>query len=155
MRRLAVAGLTLTVIGLVLTVGFWPLTSVSGTALRAARNGNQYTGYSQGARITVHERILAVNFASAFGSQLTELELDDSDPSVTTSIYVRGDARAVVAPGDMIFASAVLQSVPFDGYYWEVASPGDVHLSRLVDGLFYGAMGAGVLVLAFAAFRKP
>ena len=154
MKKLAIVGLSLTVIGLILALGFWPLTSVNGTALRAARNGNQYTGYSQGARITVHEKILRVTFRSVFGSQFTELELDDSDPSVTTSIYVRGDARAVVAPGDVTFASAVLQSVPFGGYYWEVASPGDVHLSRLVDGIFYGAMGAGVLVLAFAAFRK-
>jgi hypothetical protein len=155
LRKLAIVGLFLTVIGLVLSVGFWPLTSVSGAQLRAARNGNQYTGYSPGTRITVHEKILSVTFTSVFGSQLTELELDDSDPSVTTSIYVRGDARAVVAPGDVIFASAVLQPVPFDGYYWEVASPGDVHQSRLIDGIFYGAMGAGVVVLAFAAFRRP
>ena len=40
MNRLAVTGLGLTVAGLLLVVGFWPLTSVSGADLLASRNGN-------------------------------------------------------------------------------------------------------------------
>ena len=71
-----------------------------------------------------------------------------------TVIYVRGDARGVVSPGDVIFAYATLQLVT-GFYYWEVASPGNVHLSWPIDALFYGIMAVGVVVLGGAAFRKP
>jgi hypothetical protein len=155
MNRLAAIGLGLTVAGLLLFVGFWPLTSVSGADLRESRSGNQYAGYTQGSQITVHEKIRDVAFMNFFGIPTTTLEIEDGTPNPSTFLYVRGDARAVVSPGDVIFAYATLQvitSVSF--YYWEVASPGDVHLSWPVDALFYGMMAAGVVVLGVAAFRK-
>ena len=155
MNRLAVTGLGLTVAGLLLVVGFWPLTSVSGADLLASRNGNQYTGYTQGSQITVHEKVRDVTFTNFFGNPTTTLEIEDGTPNPNTFLYVRGDARRVVSPGDVIFAYATLQvitSVSF--YYWEVASPGNVHLSWPIDALFYGIMAAGVVVLGVAAFRK-
>ncbi len=157
-KRLAIIGLGLTVAGLLLVVGFWPLTSESGAKLLASKNGNQYSGYAPGARITIHEKILNVSFSNFLGNPHTFLELDDGNPDVTTTILVSGDARGVVAPGNVIFASAVLQSVSFGGFpfeYWEVATPGDVHQSWPVDALFYGIMAAGVALLVVAAFRKP
>ncbi|TLZ80950.1 MAG: hypothetical protein E6K11_04085 [Methanobacteriota archaeon] len=59
----------------------------------------------------------------------------------------------MVSEGDVIFATAVLQVVG-SFYYWEVATPGNIHPSWPVDALFYGVMGTGVVVLAVAAFRK-
>ena len=53
----------------------------------------------------------------------------------------------------MIFAAAVLQVIT-GFYYWEVATPGAVHMSWPIDALFYGVMAAGVVVLGVAAFRK-
>lgn len=156
MNRLAVIGLGLTVAGLLLVVGFWPLTSVSGADLLAARNGNRYNGYSQGSQITVHEKVNDVSFSNFFGNPTTTLEIEDGNPNEFIVIYVRGDARSVVSPGDVIFAFATLQvitSISF--YYWEVASPGNVHLSWPIDAVFYGIMAAGVVVLGVAAFRKP
>ena len=154
-RRLAIVGLGLTVAGLLLVVGFWPLTSLSGAKLLAARNGSQYPGYAQGAQITVHERVISVSFSNFFGNPTTTLELDDGnpDPNVVTAILVKGDARSVVSEGDVIFATAVLQVVG-SFYYWEVATPGNVHQSWPIDAIFYGVMGTGVVVLAIAAFRK-
>ena len=152
-RRFAIVGLGLTVAGLLLVVGFWPLTSLSGAKLLAARNGSQYPGYAQGAQITVHERVISVSFSNFFGNPYTTLELDDGDPNVVTAILVKGDARSVVSEGDVIFATAVLQVVG-SFYYWEVATPGNIHQSWPVDALFYGVMGTGVVVLAVAAFRK-
>jgi hypothetical protein len=158
-KRLPIIGLGLTVAGLLLVVGFWPLTSVSGAKLLASRNGNQYSGYVVGSRITIHEEVLDVSYLPNFlgrGRNLTRLVLNDGDPNQTTAIYVLGDASGVVAPGEVIFASAVLrviQSVSF--YYWEVATPGDVHPSWPVDALFYGVMATGVVVLGVAAFRRP
>ena len=154
MNRLAVTGLGLTVAGLLLVVGFWPLTSVSGADLLASRNGNQYTGYTQGSQITVHEKVVDVSFTNFFGNPTTTLEIEDGNPNEPTVIYVRGDARGVVSPGDVIFAYATLQLVT-GFYYWEVASPGNVHLSWPIDALFYGIMAVGVVVLGGAAFRKP
>jgi len=154
MNRLAVTGLGLTVAGLLLVVGFWPLTSVSGADLLASRNGNQYTGYTQGSQITVHEKVVDVSFTNFFGNPTTTLEIEDGNPNEPTVIYVRGDARGVVSPGDVIFAYAALQLVT-GFYYWEVASPGNVHLSWPIDALFYGIMALGVVVLGVAAFRKP
>jgi len=154
MNRLAVTGLALTVAGLLLVVGLWPLTSVSGADLLASRNGNQYTGYTQGSQITVHEKVVDVSFTNFFGNPTTTLEIEDGNPNEPTVIYVRGDARGVVSPGDVIFAYATLQLVT-GFYYWEVASPGNVHLSWPIDALFYGIMAVGVVVLGVAAFRKP
>src|SRR5256712_2353884 len=153
MNRLAVAGLAMTVAGLLLVVGFWPLTSVSGADLLASKNGNQYNGYTQGSQITVHERVIDVTFTNFFGNPTTTLYLEDGDPSTDTFLNVRGDARNVVSPGDVIFAFATLQVIS-GFYYWEVASPGNVHRSWPIDTLFYGIMAAGVVVLAVAAFRK-
>jgi len=153
MNRLAVIGLGLTVAGLLLMVGFWPLTSVSGADLLASRNGNQYNGYTQGSQITVHEEVVDVNYTYFFGN-ITTLELQDGDPNRETVIYVPGDARGVVAPGEVIYASVVLRFI--SGFsYWYVASPADVHLSWPIDALFYGIMAVGVVVLGVAAFRKP
>lgn len=157
-NRLAVIGLTVTVIGLLLAVGFWPLTSLSGAKLLAAKQGSEYPGYATGARITVHEKVLNVSFASFLGTSFTALELDDGDSSQATSVLVRGDARGVVGNGDVVYASAVLQTLtilgsPFD--YWEVSTPSDVHVSWPVDAVFYGIMAAGVAVLALAALRTP
>ena len=152
-RRFAIVGLGLTVAGLLLVVGFWPLTSLSGAKLLAARNGSQYPGYAQGAQITVHERVISVSFSNFFGNPTTTLELDDGDPNVVTAILVKGDARSVVSEGDVIYATAVLQVVG-SFYYWEVATPGNIHQSWPIDAIFYGVMGTGVVVLAIAAFRK-
>lgn len=154
MNRLAIIGLGLTVAGLLLVVGFWPLTSVNGADLLAARNGNQYNGYSQGSQITVHEKVLDVSFTNFFGNPTTTLEIEDGNPNAPTVIYVRGDARGVVSPGDVIFAYATLQVIG-GFYYWEVASPANVHLSWPIDAVFYGTMAAGVVVLGVAAFRRP
>src|SRR6266581_4884885 len=151
MNRLAVAGLAMTVTGLVL--GFWPLTSVSGADLLASKNGNQFTGCAPGSQITVHERVIDITFTNFFGNPTTTLYLEDGDPSTDTFLNVRGDARNVVSPGDVIFAFATLQVIS-GFYYWEVASPANVHLSWPIDALFYGLMAVGVVVLGVAAFRK-
>jgi len=158
LRRLAIVGLTLTLAGLGLAVGFWPLYSVSGADLFASRNVNppSYSGYAPDARITIHERVLGVNVLNFFGSQVTSLELDDGGAQPTTTVYVQGDASGVVKDGDVIYASAVLRFIPSANfYYWEIATPGDVHQSWPVDAVFYGIMAVGVAVLAYAALRKP
>ena len=69
-----------------------------------------------------------------------------------------GNATGVVAPGDVIFASAVLLVLTILGSSFhdpEVATPGDVHPSRPVDVVLYETLGTGVVILAIVALRKP
>src|SRR2546422_10879349 len=87
MNRPAVIGLGLTVAGILLVVGFWPLVSVSGAGLLAARSGNQYLGYTQGSQITVPEKVLDVSFTNFFGNPTTTLESATGNPTCATAIY--------------------------------------------------------------------
>src|SRR5947209_19813684 len=96
MNRLAAIGLGLTVAGILLVIGFWPLFSVSGVDLLASRSGNQYTGYTQGSQITVHEKVLDVSFTNFFGNPTTPVEIEDGNPHDATVLYVRADGRSVL-----------------------------------------------------------
>ena len=151
MRRLLVIGFVLVLVGAVLALGFWPLTSVSGAQLLAAHQGNAYVGYALGSRITVHEKVLSVDYTSILG--LSTVEIEDGNPDVATTLTVRGDARAAAPVGSTVYATAVLQQ--FALQYWEVASPSDIHSSLPVDVAFYAVLGLGILLLVVAVFRKP
>ncbi len=156
-RRLPLVGLALTLVGLALAVGFWPLTSVSGADLLASKRADpHYAGYAPGSRITIREKVLSVSDTGFLGGTTT-LELDDGDTNQATVIYVQGDATNVVQPNEIIYTSAVLTvfAGPYPYYYWDVASPQDVHPSWPIDAVFYGIMAAGVATLVVAAFRKP
>jgi hypothetical protein len=155
LRRLAILGLALTLVGLILVVGYWPLTTVSGAELAAAWDGDEYRGYPVGSRITIHERILNIDYNAFFGT--TSLELDDGNPDVATSILVRGNASTAVRPNDVVYMDAVLQQAMFglaSFLFWEVATPQDIHPSWPIDAMFYGIMAVGVAILALAALRK-
>lgn len=153
MRRLAILGLVVTIVGVILAVGFWPLASVSGAQLRAAESGNTYVGYAPGQQITIHAKVLDVSYNQIFGTSHTQIQLDSGDPNNPVAVYVQGDARAVVSAGEVIFAPAVLQTA-FGAQYWQVASPSDVHPAWYVDAAFDATMVVGVILLAIAAFRK-
>lgn len=145
MRRLAVAGLVLTIVGILLVVGFWPLTSVSPSQLLAAQSGSGYSGYAVGTRITIHGNVLNVSYADFFGATLTRLDMDSGNPNNPVSVYVQGDARGVVTPGETVYMSAVLEQTFFGAEYWQVATPTDVHAAWPVD---YGMAGLTVLGVA-------
>lgn len=154
MRRLAVAGLVLTVVGILLVVGFWPLTSVTPAQLLAARNGGSYSGYAVGTRITIHGKVLSVSYADYFGATLTRLEMDTGDPNNPVDVFVQGDARGVVTPGETVYMSAVLEPAFFGVEYWQVATPTDVHAAWPVDYAMYGLTGLGVVMVGVGALTR-
>ena len=63
MERLAILGLVLTISGAVLSVGFWPLASVSGAELLAAQSTGQY---GVGSRVFIREKVLDLTYVNIF-----------------------------------------------------------------------------------------
>src|SRR3989454_798801 len=90
MERLAILGLVLTISGAVLSVGFWPLASVSGAELLAAQSTGQY---GVGSRVFIREKVLDLTYVNIFGANRTMLELEDGNPNTGTYVFVHGDAR--------------------------------------------------------------
>lgn len=153
MKRLAIVGVVLALVGLVLAVAYWPLTSVSGTQLRADEQGNGYLGYAVGAQVTIHEKVDNVSYSSFLGPSVTVLWMDSGDPGNPVPVYVEGDARSVVTPNEVVYMPATLEQTVFGIEYWQVASPTNVHAAWPIDATFYGAIGLGVACLAVDAAR--
>ena len=154
MKRLAIVGVVLALVGLVLAVAYWPLTSVSGSQLRADEQGNGFLGYAVGATITIHERIDNVSYAQVFGPSVTVLWMHSGAPNNPVPVYVQGDARHAITPGETVYMPAVLEKTVLGIEYWQVSSPSDVHAAWPVDAAFYGALGLGVVCLVADAVRN-
>jgi hypothetical protein len=149
--------LALLILGLVLVVGFWPLVSVSGSRLYAARLGNGYVGWPPGAQILIHEKVLNVSYTDFLGNQRTAIQIDTGNPDNQMVIFVDGDARGVAVRGSVIYTTAVLKQVTFLGQsfqYWEIPTPQDIQPSWPVDFAFDGLLVAGVGLLAYVALRR-
>ena len=153
MKRLAIVGLVLALVGLVLAVAYWPLTSVSGSQLRADEQGNGYLGYAVGAQVTIHEKVDNVSYSSFLGPSVTVLWMDSGEPGNPVPVYVEGDARPVVTPNEVVYMPATLEQTVFGIEYWQVSSPSNIHAAWPIDAAFYGAIGLGVGCLTVDAVR--
>lgn len=131
--------------------------SVSGSRLDGARLGNGYAGWSPGAQILIHEKVLNVTYTDFLGNQRTAIQIDTGNPTNQMAVFVDGDARGVAVPGTVIYTTAVLKQASFIGQsfqYWEIPTPQDIQPSWPVDFAFYGLLVAGVGFLATAALRR-
>ncbi len=153
MKRLAIVGIVIALVGLLLAVAYWPLTSVSGSQLRADQSGGSYLGYAAGAKITIHEKVDNVSYVSFLGPSTTVLWIDSGDPNNPVPVYVEGDARPVVTPGEEVYMPATLQQSIFGLEYWQVSTPSDIHAAWPIDYAFYGAVGLGVVFVVADALR--
>lgn len=153
MKRLAIVGIVIALVGLVLAVAYWPLTSVSGTQLRADQSGGNYLGYAVGAKVTIHEKVDNVSYVSFLGPSTTILWMDSGDPNNPVPVYVEGDARPVVTPGEVVYMPATLQQSILGLEYWQVSTPSDIHAAWPLDYAFYGAVGFGVVLVVADALR--
>jgi len=154
MKRLAIVGIALALVGLLLAVTYWPLTSVSGPQLRAAEQGTGFLGYAVGAKVTIHEKVDNVSYSSFLGPSVTILWIDSGDPNNPVPVYVQGDARPVVTPGEVVYMPAVLEETLLGIQYWQVSTPSDIHAAWPVDAAFYGAMGLGVVFIIVDTARS-
>ncbi len=152
MKRLAIVGVVIALVGLLLVVAYWPLTSVSGAQLRADESGGGYTGYSVGATATIHGKIDNVSYLPLLGT--TVLGIDSGDPNNPVPVYVEGDARPVVTPGEAVYMRATLEPAILGIEYWQVSTPSDIHAAWPIDYAFYGAVGLGVVLVVVDAVRS-
>ena len=156
MRKMLGIGVLIAVVGVVLLLAFWPLTSVSGPQLLAARRGSDYPGFTDGAQITIRAVVADVHAGTFLGSSYTFLELRTSDATENVTVYVQGDAGGAVSVGETVYMTAVLHRVTILGQslaYWEVPTPQDIHPSLPVDATFAGIGIAGLVVAALGALR--
>ena len=154
MKRLAIVGIALALVGLLLAVAYWPLTSVSGPQLSADEQGSGFLGYAVGAKVTIHEKVDNVSYSSFLGPSITVLWMDSGDPRNPVPVYVQGDARPVVTPGEVVYMPAVLEETLLGIQYWQVSTPSDIHAAWPIDAAFYGAMGLGVVLVNADAYRS-
>ena|SRR2546428_6214523 len=150
MRRLAILGLMLVIVGAVLAVAFWPLASVSGAKLLSGESGNSW---ALGSRVFVHEKILKAAYPRVLVGNWTAVELEDGDPSTGTYVLVKGDARPFISLGSFHYFTATRATFGL-GVYWEVSSPSDIKPSLPVDAAFDATLGIGLLLIV-VTFRKP
>ncbi len=153
MKRLAIVGIVIALVGLVLALAYWPLLSVSGSQLRADESGGNYLGYAVGAKITIHEKVNNVSYTSFLGPSVTVLWMNSGDPNNPVPVYVEGDARSVVTPGEVVYMPAVLEQTVLGIEYWQVSTPSDIHAAWPLDYAFYGAVGLGVILVVADALR--
>lgn len=153
MKRLAIVGIVIALVGLLLVVAYWPLTSVNGAQLRADEQGGGFLGYAVGAKITIHEKIDNVSYVSLLGPSTTVLWIDSGDPNNPVPVYVQGDARSVVTPGEVVYMPAVLEQTVLGLQYWQVSTPSDIHPAWPIDAAFYGTLGVGVVLVVADALR--
>ncbi len=152
MKRLAIVGVVIALAGLLLVVAYWPLTSVSGAQLRADESGGGYTGYAVGATATIHGKVDNVSYLPLLGT--TVLGIDSGDPNNPVPVYVEGDARPVVTPGEDVYMRATLEPAILGIDYWQVSTPSDIHAAWPIDYAFYGAVGFGVVLVVADTLRS-
>ncbi len=155
MKRLAIVGAVIAILGLLLVVAYWPLTSVSGTQLRADESGGGYTGFAVGDTVTIHGNVDNVSYMPLLGT--TVLGIDSGDPNNPVPVVVQGDARPAVTPGEEVYMQATLESGGLAALlgiqYWQVSSPSNIHAAWPIDYAFYGALGLGVVLVVADSLR--
>ncbi len=151
MKRLGIVGVVIALVGLFLVVAYWPLTSVSGPQLRADESSGGYTGFTVGDMVTIHGRVDNVSYVAFLGA--TVLGIDSGDPNHPVPVYVQGDARPALTPGEEVYMRATLQPAAFGIEYWQVSTPSDIHPAWPIDYAFYGTMGLGVVLVVADAVR--
>ncbi|GEM_PF-2564439 len=148
-RNIFVVGVVVLIIGIVLTLAFWPLFGVRASTLEEDRDGMIYESYSRDDKITIYGRITNMgetpNFLEDLGlSNVVYIELDDSFEFVLT-----GD-EIDFSEGDSIYGSFILRrTLGFE--YWELS--GSLGNKQVIDIVFYIVTGSG-LVITVAGYVK-
>jgi len=160
LNRKLLAGIVIGLIGLFLSLAFWPLASVSGEDLRLSRQGSKYPEYSVGRTILLKEKVISVRYGldPYVGPEATLLELEDGSLDENTYIHVKGDARSYVNVNDTIYVTIELKSITLvstEKQFWYVGDPSTIKQAWPADVAFYliGLLGLVILVVGIRERR--
>jgi len=144
-RFLAVGGVLL-IVGLFLTLAFWPIFGVSGSELAEDRDGLQYESYDEGDEVLVYGTITDIFSLDLGVISLTYVEIDDE---LVFSIHEEDDID--FSEGDSIYGRLTFGEVLADITPWELH--GNLRSKILVDYLFYGITGIGLVIAIVGAVK--
>ncbi len=157
-RNIFVVGVVVLIIGIVLTLAFWPLFGVRASTLEEDREGLIYDSYSRDDKILVHGTITDIriddfpDWMEEIGfSKAVHVELDDE-----FEFIIRDETDIKFSEGDSVYGRMVLreEAIIFGigrFEYWELS--GSIGSKQMVDIVFYITTGLG-LVITVAGYIK-
>jgi len=142
-------GLVILIVGLFLTLAFWPLFGVSGRELADDQDGTEYESYAEGDTVLVYGTVTEVNeYPDIIGDILEELvggvpvEIDDN-----LIIILANQNSTDLEVGDEVYGRVTLNEesgIIQDFEFW--VHDGDLRSKTVLDYASYGLVGAGVAV---------
>ncbi|MBS3817362.1 MAG: hypothetical protein KGY76_07355 [Candidatus Thermoplasmatota archaeon] len=154
-KRIVSAGLVILIIGFFLVVAFWPIFGVSGSGLADDRKDNEYGSYDEGDEVLVHGTITEKSEPPEWLDIIEDvekrvyIEIDDD-----FSLILKGKNSTDFEVGDDVYCELKLKKGTFlteDYEYWEME--GDLSSKTLVDYLFYGITGTGIVIAVVGAVK--
>ncbi len=151
-KRILAVGLVILVVGLFISLAFWPLTGVSGEELAQDRDEDQYSSYGEDDTVKVYGEITGIN-KTGYPDWMKELGFEDLvtvtlDNEFTLLIEGRSDIDFDV--GDHVYGRIILRKAEVFGIdvleYWELK--GDLSNKRILTYGFYAVVIGGVAVSA-------
>ncbi|MFO8110670.1 MAG: hypothetical protein R6U17_09185 [Thermoplasmata archaeon] len=150
-RNLFAVGIVILVIGLFLSLAFWPLFGTSAESLADDRTGLVYESYEEGDKVTVYGTITNIEttnypeWMEEIGiSNVVYVELDDG-----FTFLIPDQTSTDFSEGDSIYARTTLEEEGFIlGWgrvqYWEQS--GMIGNKLLLDVIFYITLALGVII---------
>ncbi len=154
-KNVFAVGLVILVIGLFLSIGFWPIFGVSGSELAEDRDGLIYESYEDGDEVMVYGTLTNITFETAqlpdwVRDLMDELDVDDFvyvEIDEELELVVEDEDSIDFDEGDQVYGSLTLikeEGIFIEREYWEL--DGNLSSKRILDILFYGTLGAGLAV---------
>ena len=145
-KRILSGGGILLIVGLFLTLAFWPLFGISGSEIAEDREGLQFESYDEGDKVLVYGTITSIGETPDWLEDLgVFIQIDNEINLILTDI----DSTDFEV-GDEVYGRLTLKD--FAGIeYWEIE--GDLSSKQTVDHLFYGIAASGAFIGAFGAIK--
>jgi len=136
-KNIFAVGLVVLIVGLFLTLAFWPIFGVSGSGLAEKHEENDF---EEGESVWVYGTITNINEIGFL--DITILELDNE-------LVLWKEGESDFSEGDSVYGTVVyselIEGIPGSSY-WELE--GDLRSKQIIDLLFYATLGAGIVIVA-------
>jgi len=145
-KRIFAVGGFLLIVGLFLTLAFWPIFGVSGSELAEDREGFQYESYDEGDTVLVYGTITSIGEPPDWLEDLgVFVQIDDEINLILTDVDFTDFEE-----GDEVYGTLTLNDT-LTYEYWVLEN--DLRSKRTIDYLFYGIVAAGAVIIGFGAVK--